>query len=800
MATSSFKNERTTRVGSTNTTYMSGMKYSNDPLPEGYCKTIVNYDITDDGDTLAPRHGYQSLNVKSISYDEDTPFIHHISNVYYTNEHDDTIDLVRYILIGKKTEDGRGIYLDDAILLDDDRLDGAAFGAELDESQEEGWVLLNRDNSGWDSIHGMDIQTPEQEGIFAKVNNENYVFYEDASGVRHIGMLVYNSDIYYNTRFKIVEVVPEEISAAEAVNYGYNMLDDDPYVFDNEETATGSLLLLGILPYDPVTNELEFSSNVGKDIKFTCTYQWPTAHANLKYKVQWETKDLTQLNSDVIVQQYVADSPEYTPGDEVSLVYKAPFKQFTVIVKFYLSTDTTQPIKVMQLPAYYLSADGKGSTYGMDPVNYDLTTATHMASWKGRLILWGVEGAETILFTSALNNPAFFPFPQYIDIFDERIIGAIPYLGSLMVFTESTLIRVDVDEEYNYLTHTVVQERLSLSKYDVNTIILVKNMIYFKSNDKYYLIVPKTDSSVTNAVQLAPISTPISYLLDHFEESIQDIIYDMYELEESEDAVYEPYDIQLMYYHNYLEKDEIRNVYKLKVKESSSGKGFYVDFMLIYDTLTRNWRIHIVQVSKRRMLPYKQSVSDNTIFINIAKFTVPYTIWKLQTIQQSKSLVEDSIALDYNWPPFYQNYQLLDTGYSDNSNTNKKRFRELQLSIDQTDKVPLEFYTGFYVDDLNTKAMYDYQVTRPYDEYGYPTNTIYVERILSEPSTISGPTRLDSSSWSLGSSRLGETSVTKVRISVSGKGYAGRLKLLSRNLNMYRILNNTWVYRLMNMR
>ena len=48
--TSSYKTQAVhQRVMTTESVFTKGMKYTNQPLPEGYIKTLINFDIKDDG-------------------------------------------------------------------------------------------------------------------------------------------------------------------------------------------------------------------------------------------------------------------------------------------------------------------------------------------------------------------------------------------------------------------------------------------------------------------------------------------------------------------------------------------------------------------------------------------------------------------------------------------------------------------------------------------------------------------------------------------------------------------------------
>ena len=47
------------RVMTTETIFSKGMRYTNQPMAEGYIKSLINFDIKDDGESIKPRGGLQ---------------------------------------------------------------------------------------------------------------------------------------------------------------------------------------------------------------------------------------------------------------------------------------------------------------------------------------------------------------------------------------------------------------------------------------------------------------------------------------------------------------------------------------------------------------------------------------------------------------------------------------------------------------------------------------------------------------------------------------------------------------------
>lgn len=785
------KYQRQQRDMSEDTNFALGMRYVNDPLDAGYIKTMVNFSIINKGDSVEPRDGLVHVQDVDLGANTDDYIIHHISTALIEDQVASDAYQVRYAIAGKPNATYLGIDINDMWIIVEDETTGDINKCSLDTAFSGDAYIRYDDNTGWESIHKMEMTQPLHRGMYGIVENQTYVLYTDGTTAR-IGRIKLFYDGTY--KFTLEEVSPDEITPREAVNYGYNMLDDDPYSFLNESTTLGAVEMLGVLPYDPGTTTLKFHGNVGEPVEFALNYSYPQADAGKTYAATWKVLNL-ETNSDIETIQELAGSPDYTPGDQIKLKYVAPYKQFSIIVELYDKADTSTPLGAMTLASYYLSSDNKGTTQNISPKNYDLTTATGISDWNGRLILWGVRGAETLLFTSEPNNPAFFPFPNMVDQFDEPIIGVSKYLGDLAIFTTSTLYRESLDETYTYLMHETIQEKLYLSKYDINTITLVKNMLYFKSDDYFYMVVPKATTDGSSALQLAPISTNITHFLDNFEESVREIIGDMYVVEELLGISPEDWKLDLMYYYNYLDGDDVSNCYRFKIYLAETPEeAKYLEISIMYDTMLRNWRISLVETNDKAIWPYRQTVTDEAVFINMRRELGSNT---MQFITRSPEPA-DTFNLDDSGTRLFINHQFIDWGYREHASSLKKRYREIQYRINNLSKRDLYFYSSFWVDDILRRNVFQYDVVQNTDPGDPNYGVISVVRTLIDPQFVQGVTTLGE--WKLGLSQFPDLSIIKVRTKVSGKGYAGRMKLLSKNQIRYELLSNLWVYRMMNAR
>lgn len=787
------KYQRQQRDMKEDTAFAMGMRYVNDPLMTGFVKTLVNYDIINRGDSIEPRDGLIKESEVNLGANVDGYIVHHVAAALIEDQVVSDAYQVRYTIVGKPVDAYDGIDINDMAIVIEDEITGNVNTCSLDPAYAGGQIYIKYDsNTGWQSMHKLAMSNPLHRGMYGIVENQTYILYSDGVD-NHLGRIKMFYDGAY--KFTVEKVDPEEITPREAVNHGYNMLDDDPYLFENVQNTIGAVEMLGVLPYKPGTTDLMFSANIGEEIEFALNYSYPAADVGKTYVAAWKILDLT-TNSTVEILQDVAGSPDYTPGDAITLSHFAQYKQFSIIVELYDKTATSTPLGAMTLASYYLSStENKGSTANIAPRNYDLTTAQGISDWEGRLVLWGVRGAETILFTSEAYNPSYFPFPNMVDQYDEPVIGVSKYLGDLAIFTTSTLYRERLDETYTYLMHDTIQEKLYLSKDDLNTITLVKNMLYFKSDDYFYMVVPKATTDGTSALQLAPISTNITHLLDNFEEALREIINEMYELDLILGDSASPFEMDLQFYYNYLDGDDVKNCYRLKLYTvEEPNDGIYVEFCLHYDTMLRNWRCSIYQTNNKAIQPYRQTVTDEAVFVNVYRNAGDNI---LQYITRQKDPV-DSFSLNDGLERSVIHHQFVDFGYRDHAAVLKKRYRELQMRINNLAKQDLNFYVSFWVDDILRKGIFKYDVVHNTDPQDPNYGLISVVRSLVDPIFVQGVTTLGE--WKLSLSQFPDLSIIKVRTKVSGKGYAGRMKLLSKNQIRYELLSTVWVYRMMNAR
>lgn len=828
-------------------TFAKGMKYSNNPLTEGYVKTLVNFQLTNDGATIKPRLGYRQVAdaIATYTIDENTQdfCVYFTENLLVSTADERDAILCRSVLSG-------------AIDVLDSYTQALGFALQLFNlananitiSYKESYITGNNlvvDHliaKGTDdkyylamqncstSIHECDLEIAHsRNGVHTVMDSCAYVpiihTYTDESGTFHTERSLATVYMKFDENLESFDwwlnpVEPKDITAIQAVNYGYNMLSNQPYQFVNQETSNAVLLLDGILPYDSA-GKLLTSARTGAEIFFHLVYRYPKtdADSSKKYRVRWSIQDLDSDADPVIIQDY-NDGNAYTPGDNIIVrTTQTTYKRFTLIANVCYADEATgnsdpKPLSTITLAYYYLTNDNNTSTLNVDAVNYDLSTAQGMCTWQQRLVLWGVAGAKNTLWVSEVNDPSWFPYPNNCEIFPDDIVACVRYKTNLLVFTCSALYQISLqDDGLSYRT-TCMQERLTMNEADVSSIIPVQNMVFFKNGNAYFMIVP-VSNSMSGELQLAPVSRPIELMFTDFKDTVVGLLenvvkptsFNYYVTNEDgwrlmDDEYRYLYLKQLdeetvnFYLYDWwcmLENKTMRIYYKFRM--TVGAKVTFLDVIYNYDTSTRAWTMSMVNSTRYRVTHYVSSVTAETIFAQPV-LSAEHTI-NVNLIQGAEETTLDSFDIDYDQTGWNETLQFLDTGFRDLNTDIKKRFRQVQFRVNNVYSDTLKFYTAFAVDNDIRKHYCKFETTEITDPEAEDYGSVYVDAVLDDPELVWGTAEQYDyvSEWELDLARFPEMTTAQVRFNVSGKGNLCRFELRSYNDKVYEISSVAWVYR-----
>ena len=822
------------RVQNIEETFAKGMSYTSAPLAEGYNRVLVNLDMQDSGNSVTPRLGlradaYMYNGWPSVGSDEDNDLYeiasahafedrNLLSTIWYTGRHNDDPILGKYVTTGT-------IYCDNFDYPGDAHQDHAA--------THDGYRLVHTahlmSNLGA-KIHGMRVLqkiepetdpgiTPETvpntlgvRVIGTWAYNNNYYFYDDQGNCCVYSY--YPEDeitenaignplpVHYKNDPKLDEYTPKVLTAKEAVTYGYNMLLANPYQFAN--TAGGNVLeFTGLLPY--VNDELCMTPVQNQDIHFVATGIIPL-NKQYKFVAEWSSMNNTSWNT---IKEWTADTGADISTLEIAFDFTPPIAEAIIRISAYPVTENVAADISDSVLAVGFSFQKTvyNNTINSDKKQYSIHKASGICYWKNRIVAWGVPEDDTILFVSDVNDPTYFPYPNNIETFTSSIQYCTPFGDDLLVFTADALYIIALADDGASWTCKCLQRNLSIAAWDIHLVQTVKNMLFFKSGNYYYMVVPKS-SSLTGELTIADVSKPMRGFFDNFKTSVLEILNNTYMPE------VEYTDFDIAHYYNYLSKDSVHNVYMLIVPGIHETHDTYVNLDVIYDTVNRTWRVYTYG-SSAKLVPHNTSYTQDTMFVSKFQFGlnnkrkgIQHLTWStdredlyFQNNDASLAATDEYIVVSENQKQsIIGNRQLIDTGYREHASNFKKRYRELQFTINNISLNALQFYVSFLIDGALRKSWYGYEIVQDTDPTSPTYGVISVHRVLlpsaSNTSVISvtpGTTVLNN--WVLDMSAFPDNGYWKCRTTVSGKGYVPRMLINSPNAKIFELLNISWVYR-----
>ena len=549
------------------------------------------------------------------------------------------------------------------------------------------------------------------------------------------------------------------------------------------------------------------------------------------YSFVYDGSAWTYLGKTVSLSSYGISYTDITSGLEAGSTLK--------ITMEYKEEYQTDPEKVTSMAIKFATAPSS-TTANKELKNYDLSKATGMTYWKGRIWLYGLHAEPNVLFASDVNEPTYFPYPNNVDIFDEPVLLCEPFMDNMLVFTRSKLYQLTLQTDGSWTTK-IIQNDLNFTEFDMNLVKPVKNMVFFKSGDYYYMVVPKT-LSLQNELAIAPVSKNIEQFLDNFVNNVKELFNIVYEYEG---------DINLAAHYNYLNYEDVHNVYSFETED-----GLLLNLGLLYSTTSRHWRFYTVE-SQELYRPERQDATKSCQYYAplhgvFRKLGVDTNCLGVQLLEADHTTIKDfyiptgtvfvydvdttdappnwdmepdlddraSVGIlgppgwfRYAWLPDnratearfkeqhkYGNFTLLDCGYRNIITDYKKRCRELQFKFNNLEMRRVTFYTEFLLDGELRKWYYNYSIEHIIDPNDPKYGEIYIDRTPVEnveiPSAdILGESSRDLNAWTLDASRFPEIAFWKARLKVSGKGYTPRFRLLSRCEESYELIGYSWVYR-----
>lgn len=860
----------------TEESFSTGMQYITSPINTGAMKNLINVDLALEDEALTPREGIRAFEITQSPIYECEPFItdrllnKEILKASEITEEDGKIykqiflaDVNDLVLPMKNNKIACATNIITGLDAGESRTNILSMADEsLKTSLQYKSPLFNIHCKKPDITEVHDIPLKDTNllteiiGSEMSVDNSTrfYCFAHCLTDFMQDNKLHPAGDHLMFTKFDPItkqytlnKLDPYESTSNDAINGMYNMLLKDPYSFENLNQAS-NLTLMGLYPVDRKTNKAvplyyTYKNNI---YKLKVQYNSAVGEGASKYMIRWSWS--TGASSDFsIVKETILDMSTYSEPPEISLdwtsnttscIFKIEAFKWETYQKYNIETQALEEVTGFNtiacsvLPVMLTFADRLADQAKiLEYMNYDLTTSVGMCTWKQRLVLWGPEKASQAAFISEPNNPAWFPYPSGLCAFPDKVIKCVPYQEDLLVFTTSEIYRVRLNSDGSTWTQTVLQKNLNITESDGCFIKSIRNMVFYKSNNYFYMVVPSSNTST--GVTVAPITTNIEYLIDHFSESLESSLHDLYgkpltvfkniEYEGEKDY------IELVYFQNYIDFKRVYNVYTFKDLDNK-----YINYYLIYDTTSRAWTSYIIE-SQSLIKPFRLDITGFNVYASYVPVVLKNNSNELFISHSVQFLHRDSNVKDFYVYPYqtpeqygleryklenlcyaqssYPNHQLIDTGAREQESDFKKRFREVQIKINNLRQKPFKLYTTFSIDGFLRQDDLKYEMVEFLNPYEEHYGEIQYQRVYAEDEghNVIGTTELgaldyphqsdeeyiEPQAWSLNKSPFPDVHYWKVRIPVSGKGYTPRMKIIVKDQVPYEILNISWVWRML---
>lgn len=863
--------------------FANGMYVTNQTIPEGYTKSLINYDIDDTGSYIKQKKGRKKLQTLQLG----SPTLGAVTltdYLYaYNKEGDEVIDTVDAVLsyglynkisdithgqtadineayyiadltefvdtnVYKENEDG-----DYEVMIEGDKyevhhknawcltydVDAEVFNKG--DNKDIGYLTARTISKAWafDKPLAKDIGRP----VATVLNNEmlafvgapiRYTYYpnnlirsELVMGGAHLAKI----KLQHNDNTKGYELVNapidiRELTITEASNTGYNIAYMDPYTFTDKDSS-GKVAILGVQGYkDEQGTVPTFSPDLGEVCYIRVYYQYPN---NVDIKLRVESLDLDSYQS-YDTEHWKTEQDWTAMGKSgTQLWFRFIPESTNTLLRFVLrkGDDTTTE------SAFTYSINTDAAQYkNLKFYTFDLSTAKGMVAWQGCLGLYGVENADDTIFFSAVEDPGYFPYPYNRLTFENQVYAVYPYLDNLIVITADSIWLVQQGANIQSSIQKKIMTNINISELDACNVVILKDEIFFKNGNSFYVLKPNQYTSDASDLKKYINSTAISNLTENFTEEVVKMLNSVYKL--TWQKYTEQYRRQIRFVdfdvvdnQGILKNEEVHYIYRIKPRlntvrdnnklEEDLEFG-YVDLSLVYNTLTRAWRIYLTAIGDDTVAYnsiYYRNKKSGALNEFFCKHEATEDGAEIVVTEQSNELVDENVTgTDWQLSEEYNNYNFIDTGNVSLSNTALKRFRELQISIYSKEHSKIDFFTDFRVDGAERISATDYTVENITDKEDPEYGIAYIRPVEAanmykyEDSTLGDLPDYKpywytdddqiSHMWQLDLSAFPDLDTINMKIELKGKGRRGSIQLLNTSLQRYELSSWMWVYRLMN--
>ena len=556
--------------------FANGMYLTNQVIPEGYVKTMINYDIDDTGSNIKPRRGRElvqsigghnaelgpvTLTDYIYAYTADATEVEATKDVvishgslYKVSELVEQTDFNpnTHLYVGNlerntdtavyENVDGEwGVIVDGWT----ERLNIKPFWGLYYDTATEKFVPIENENIGYvaaRSINGcFAFDKPFKDSVARPIstvlNNEIITFSGDKitineypanperNEILNFGatdltkILLINDGEKHILRRKALE--PRTLNPIEALSSGYNILHPEPYVFNDE--AGGTVAVLGMLIYeDEQSSAPVFSPELGKPVTVRTYYQYPELEETDTTKIQ---QKIEILNAQSTSEEWevIKDFPEkddedqgFTPGSKILHTFIPKYKSFLYRVTLRLGDD-----EKTEYPYFILIQCGDSRYDSLKNKTFDLRNGKGMISWQSCVGIYGLPEAPNTIFFSDVEDPSYFPFPNNTMAFDNDILAVHNYLDNLIVITIDSIWLVVAGTTIGNSIQKRILANIHIPEIDAINLVVLKDQIFFKTDTQFYVLKPNQYTSDATDLKNYVNSTAIAnYTADFKRETV----------------------------------------------------------------------------------------------------------------------------------------------------------------------------------------------------------------------------------------------------------------------------------------
>ena len=789
-------------------TMSSGMYLTDQIIPEGYARILVNYDIDDTGSNIRTKNGRKLLNLITpnkevsplfdINYKSKLGATHITDYISAYNKDLDKIESIKDVVMSFGDYNLLSNYVPNNLeVLEElnvplyiskleEEIDTNLYNPNTDDVTQEGRPYYNRYDNAWT------IYCDKGSEDFNIINNDN-IGYVSARTIKNAytydkrikGDLgkpistVLNNEIYAfsgnpiktyicpgnpeRNRFAAInkpDLTKLILKQNEDGSYSLSRKVLEPRELTVTEAGSNGFNILADSPYlfddvsggAPAVLSLMLYENLETDIPILS----PTMGSKYSLRIYYQyTTSGTSMEYKIMTKDFNAVNTElvtvknwtsFESGEKLYTDFIPNYAKTYVVVVIRLKDDVASEYVLPRLFDCSNAALSK-----LENKEYSLYTAKGMVAWQGSIGLYGVDGAPETIFFSDVEDPSYFPFPHNVMTFDNEILAVHRYLDLLLVITTDAVWLVSPGDNIGTSTIKRIMSNIFIPELDAINAVILKDQIFFKTDTQFYVLKPNAYTSDASDLKNYTNSTAIANYTIEFTKETLNILNKVYRKVTEErskelkrNVKFTDFDVTNV--QSVVKDSEVHYVYTIKpyIEDKQYDN---LNLHLVYNTITRSYRMYLVGIGDDR-------VAHSALLYRNKQSGAHYEVVpfnsedsKIAVIKDTMELADINIVVDeIALAKDFNNYQYIDTGHVSLEDSFNKRFRELQFNLINKEHEQVDFYADFKVDGCEKIVSKEYNVNQIIDKNDPEYGTVYVTPSSITNLELYGDTSLDSES------------------------------------------------------